>query len=208
VTIDIGTGDGRTVLATAAAEPTTLVIGIDANAASMAEASRRAARPARKGGLENALFLLGAAESPREELRTLAERVTVRFPWGSLLRGCLGADADVAEGIAGLLAPDGILELLLALADRDGLDGLPTSPADVIAAATRTFEAIGLRFLDARTATELEVRASGSTWARRLLSNPATERHVVAMRFAAEGVTMERRSAMVGGTRSMDASSS
>jgi 16S rRNA (adenine(1408)-N(1))-methyltransferase len=196
------------VLATGAAEPTTLVVGIDADAISMAEASRRAARPARKGGLANALFVLAAAASPPEELRALAARVTVRFPWGSLLRGCLGADPDVAEGIAGLLAPDGVLELQLALADRDGLDGLPTSPADVIAAATRTFEAVGLRFLDARTASDLETRASGSTWAKRLLSNPAMQRPVVAMRFAAKGVTMAGRSAMVGGTRSMDASSS
>jgi len=208
VTIDIGTGDGRAVLATAVAQPTTLVIGLDANAASMAEASRRAAGPARKGGLENALFVLAAAEAPPEELRALAERVTILFPWGSLLRGCLGADASVAEGIAELLAPDGVIELLLAPAERDGLDGLPTDPAAVIAAATRAFEAIGLRLVEARSATDGEIRASGSTWARRLLSNPATRRQVVAMRFAAEGVTMTGRSAMAGGRRSMDASRS
>ena len=208
MTIDIGTGDGRAVLAIAAAEPTTLVIGIDANAASMAEASRRAAGPARKGGLENALFVMAAAEAPPHELRALAERVTVLFPWGSLLRGCLGADAVVAEGIAALLAPAGTLELLVAPTDRDGLDGLPTDPHGVIAAATRTFDALGLQLIEARSATDVQVRASGSTWARRLLSNPTTRRQVLAMRFAAEGVTMAGRSAMVGGTRSMDVSRS
>jgi 16S rRNA (adenine(1408)-N(1))-methyltransferase len=208
MTIDVGTGDGRAVLAMAAAEPTTLVIGIDANAASMAEASRRAAGPARKGGLENVLFVLAAAEAPPEELRELAARVTVHFPWGSLLRGCLGGDAAVASGIAELVAPGGVLELLVAPADRDGLDGLPTEPAAVIAAATSTFGTLGLRFVEARAASDAEVRASGSTWARRLLSNPASSRHVVAMRFAAEGVTMTSRSEMVGGRRSMDASRS
>lgn len=208
MTIDIGTGDGRAVLATAAAEPTTLAIGLDANAAAMAETSRRAAGPARKGGLANALFVLAAAEAPPEELRALAARVTVLFPWGSLLRGCFGEDASVAEGIAGLLAPDGTLELLLAPADRDGLDGLPTDAAAVIAAATGTFDAVGLRLVEGRTATDVEVRASGSTWARRLLSNPATQRQVVAMRFTAEAVTMTSRSATVGGTRSMDVSRS
>ena len=208
MTIDVGTGDGRAVLAIAAAESTTLVIGIDANAAAMAEASRRAAGPARKGGLENALFVLAAAEAPPEELRALTARVTVMFPWGSLLRGCLGDDPGVAEGIAGLLAPDGTLELLVAPADRDGLDGLPTDPAAVIGATTTTFDALGLRLVEARIATDAEVRASGSTWARRLLSNPTTRRPVLAMRFTAEGVTMTSRSAMVGGTRSMDASSS
>jgi 16S rRNA (adenine(1408)-N(1))-methyltransferase len=208
VTIDVGTGDGRAVLVTAAAEPMTLAIGIDANAASMAEISRRAAGPARKGGLENALFVMAAAEAPPPEFRALAHRVTVLFPWGSLLRGCLGKDASVAEGVAGLLAPDGTLELLLAPADRDGLDGLPTDPLAVIATATRTFDALGLRLIEARLATEVEVRASGSTWARRLLSNPATRRQVLAMRFAAEGVTMTGRSELVGGTRSMDHSPS
>jgi 16S rRNA (adenine(1408)-N(1))-methyltransferase len=43
VAIDLGTGDGRHVLALAAARPDTLVIGVDANAAGMAESSRRAA---------------------------------------------------------------------------------------------------------------------------------------------------------------------
>jgi 16S rRNA (adenine(1408)-N(1))-methyltransferase len=54
--IDLGCGDGRSVLARAAAAPDTLVIGIDANAAGMARASRRP--PA------NARFVVAAAEHP------------------------------------------------------------------------------------------------------------------------------------------------
>jgi hypothetical protein len=49
------------VLAAARARPDTLVIGVDANAAAMAEASRRAAR---RGALPNALFAVAAAEHP------------------------------------------------------------------------------------------------------------------------------------------------
>jgi 16S rRNA (adenine(1408)-N(1))-methyltransferase len=49
------------VLAAAAARPDTLVIGVDANAAGMNEASRRAAR---RGALPNALFAVAAAEHP------------------------------------------------------------------------------------------------------------------------------------------------
>ena len=49
------------MLAAAAAEPATLVIGVDANAAGMAESSRRAARG---GALPNALFAVAAAEHP------------------------------------------------------------------------------------------------------------------------------------------------
>lgn len=58
--LDLGTGDGRTVLAAASARPDTLVI-VDANAAAMAESSRRAAR---RGALPNALFAVAAAEHP------------------------------------------------------------------------------------------------------------------------------------------------
>jgi 16S rRNA (adenine(1408)-N(1))-methyltransferase len=61
VALDLGTGDGRHVLAAARARPDTLVIGVDANAAGMAEASRRAAR---RGALPNALFAVVAAEHP------------------------------------------------------------------------------------------------------------------------------------------------
>lgn len=59
--VDLGTGDGRRVLRAAAARPDTLVIGVDANAAGMVEASRRAAR---RGALPNALFVVAAAEHP------------------------------------------------------------------------------------------------------------------------------------------------
>ena len=182
MTIDIGTGDGRAVLAAAAA-PATVAIGIDANAASMAEASRRAARPAAKGGLPNALFLVAAAEQPPAELAGLADLVTVRFPWGSLLRGCLGADPAVAAGVAALVRPGGSLELLLAPAARDGLGDLPTASAEVVAAAVATFGPLGFELVEGRPAEPAEVRASGSTWARRLLAGPGTERRPTLVRL-------------------------
>ena len=71
----------------------------------MAEASRRAARPARRGGLPNALFVVAAAEAPPPELHGLADLVTITLPWGSLLRGALALDDAVAAGIARLVAP-------------------------------------------------------------------------------------------------------
>ena len=164
----MGTGDGRAVLASAAREPSTLTLGIDASAAAMAEASRRAARSARKGGLDNARFVLAAAESLPADLAGRAALVTVLFPWGSLLRGCVGLDDAVACGVAGLVAPGGVLEMLLAPAGRDRLAGVPTSEGAVIEAASRTFEAHGLDVVVARTATPAEVAATGSSWARRL----------------------------------------
>ena len=80
------------MLAAAADEPDRLVVGIDANAAGMATASRRAAATPRRGGLPNALFVVAAIGALPRELDGLADVVTVHFPWGSLLRGLLGAE--------------------------------------------------------------------------------------------------------------------
>ncbi len=183
MTVDVGTGDGRAVLAAAAAEPRTLVIGIDAVAASMAEASRRAARPPARGGLPNALFLVAAAEALPAELGGAASVVRVILPWGSLLRGCLGAEPAVARGLARLLGPDGTLELFLAPSPGDRLDGLPTEPPAVIAAVGRAFAPDRLHVVEGRRATADGLRASGSTWSRRLLSNRSTGRTAILVRL-------------------------
>jgi 16S rRNA (adenine(1408)-N(1))-methyltransferase len=183
VTIDVGTGDGRAVLASAAREPRTLAIGLDASAAAMAEASRRASSPARKGGLENARFVLAAAETPPAPLHGVGDLVTVRFPWGSLLRGVVGADDAVAAGVAGLVTTEGTLELMLAPSGRDGLAGVPLDPDGLADAVTRAFEPHGLRLVGSSAATAEEVRATHSTWARRLGAERERDRRVTRMRL-------------------------
>lgn len=168
MTIDVGTGDGRAVLATAARDPRTLAIGLDASAAAMAESSRRAAKPARKGGQPNAAFIVAAAETPPPGLCEVAALVTVQFPWGSLLRGCVGGDAAVSIGVASLVAPGGVLELLLAPAVRDGLEDVPVDAAALGEVAAATFATLGFDVVVRRPAKPAEIAASGSTWARRL----------------------------------------
>jgi len=180
----MGTGDGRAVLAAAAGEPTTLALGIDASGAAMAEASRRAARPARKGGLDNVRFVLAAAESLPPALAGRATLVTVTFPWGSLLRGCVGLDDAVAAGVAGLVALEGCLELLLAPADRDGLEGVPTTAPELVHVVTQTFARHGLELVEGRAATTDEIRNVPSTWARRLLNGGRHARGVTLVRLA------------------------
>ena len=68
------------MLATAAVHPDLLVIGVDADAGSMVEASRRAARATKRGGLSNALFVVAAAEAVPAELDGRADALTVHFP--------------------------------------------------------------------------------------------------------------------------------
>lgn len=183
MTIDVGTGDGRAVLAAAARDPRALVLGLDASQAAMAGASRRAAGPARRGGMPNAGFIVAAAEAVPAALRGVAGVVTVRFPWASLLRGCVGLDDQVATGVASLVRAAGTLELLLAPAPRDGLDGVPVTPEEISEAAASTFTALGLRAVTARPATADEVRASGSTWAKRLHSQRPADRPVMLVRL-------------------------
>ncbi len=166
--IDLGTGDGRYVLAAAAADPTRLVIGVDANADAMNESSRRAARPAARGGAPNALFVVASADAPPLELAGIADTVAIHLPWGSLLRGALALDQGAAEGIAGLVAPSGRVEILIAPAARDRLDphvDLRRRLADGLAHAWR---GAGLELCDAGPATDAEIAAARSTWARRL----------------------------------------
>jgi hypothetical protein len=102
------------------------------------------------------------------ELAGLAGRVTVNLPWGSLLRGALALDAPAAAGIAELLRPDGVAELLLAPAARDRLAGDIDVPARVAGSLEADWRALGMELLEARPATAADVAARRTTWGRRL----------------------------------------
>ena len=160
-------------MALAAADPSAFVVGIDANAASMAEVSRRAQR----AGAPNVLFAVAAAESPPPELRGRVDLVTITFPWGSLLRGVLGSDEAVVAGVASLLRAGGEVRSLVSTEPRDGV-----GPLDVgrIEAAWRRQD---VTLVDARPATRSEVEATRSTWGRRLLADP--DRSVTRLQFRA-----------------------
>jgi len=135
----------------------------------MAESSRRAAKAPDRGGLANALFVVAAAERPPAELLEIADTLTVTFPWGSLLRGALALDEAAATGIAALLAPRGRLVVTASVTDRDAGGDLPRldNPDAAVSVATR-WECLGLCVDEFREATPAEIRATGSTWARRL----------------------------------------
>ena len=134
----------------------------------MRDASRRAARSTHKGGLPNALFIASGLEQLPAELAGFASLVTVYFPWGSLLRAAAGQDADGAAGIALLVAPGGLLRLLVSAAERDAGGGVvDLDPAAVVAAYHR----LGLEPRSCRPAASADVAAAHSTWGRRLLSS-------------------------------------
>jgi 16S rRNA (adenine(1408)-N(1))-methyltransferase len=156
------------VLATAAARRDTLVVGIDPVAPAMAEASRRASAPVRKGGLPNAVFVVGSAEGLPRGLEGIADLVTLNLPWGSLLRGALALDPAAARGIAALVAPGGRVEMLLAPAARDGLAADVDVRARLANGLATDWANLGLELLDAVPATADVLAAIPTTWARRL----------------------------------------
>ncbi|HEV8699285.1 MAG TPA: hypothetical protein VGQ89_16445 [Candidatus Limnocylindrales bacterium] len=163
--MDIGTGDGRSVLDRASTDPTALLIGIDASAAAMATSSRRAARR----GPHNALFFAAGAEQlAGSPLAGYADLVTVTFPWGSLLRGVLGMDPAALAGVAALACPGGRLQVLASVVPSDGIAGMDCLDATAEPAIRAAWRIAGLELTSFRAATPDEVAASGSTWARRL----------------------------------------
>jgi len=136
----------------------------------MAESSRRAARGARRGGVDNAMFVVAAIERPPVELACRADDVTIDFPWGSLLRGTLAHDDAAAAGIASFVRPGGRVVAHVSITARDGLD-LPPIDQDVDALARR-WSSCGLTLNCVRRATVAEVAATGSSWARRVATDP------------------------------------
>jgi 16S rRNA (adenine(1408)-N(1))-methyltransferase len=170
VVVDIGTGDGRAVLARAAAEPRALVIGVDAAAAAMADASRRAARR----GPANALFFAaGAEELPATPLAGRADLVSILFPWGSLLRGVLGLDPA-------LPCSEATVEVLASVVPDDHVAGLDRLDATLEPSISAAWHAAGLELCSMRPATAAEIETSGSSWARRLRTTRRTFGHPAA----------------------------
>ena len=182
--MDIGTGDGRFVLATARSAPETLVIGIDADAASMRDASRRAAARPTRGGVPNAVFLVSAVEALPAELHAFADRITIHFPWASLLRGLVNADPAFVEPIARLARAGATVTAILSVTDRDTAAGAATPNAALGRLLARLYWAHGLRVVEWRPASSLEIRQAHSTWSKRLRTG--RERDVWFMRLVRE----------------------
>lgn len=81
----------------------------------MEEASRRAAAKPARGGVDNVLFLQASLETIGAELNGLADRITVNYPWGSLLRAVALPDAALLANLAGLAKPGAAFEALINL---------------------------------------------------------------------------------------------
>ncbi|MDF2703083.1 MAG: class SAM-dependent methyltransferase [Rubrobacteraceae bacterium] len=157
VLIDVGTGDGRYVMHVARTRPSWFAVGVDACRENLRKASRRA--PA------NALYVIANALALPKELDGMASKVTINFPWGSLLVGLLDGEPGLLEGLLAIARPGAALEVRLnagALADAGyTLESGDTRVRRALHAGG--FEAGDPVWLDAR-----DLRRCHTTWAKRL----------------------------------------
>jgi 16S rRNA (adenine(1408)-N(1))-methyltransferase len=173
--VDIGTGDGKHVLAVARAQPQALVVGLDAGPDAMRPVAARAARKAAKGGVENACFVWAAVEHLPRELTGVTE-IHVLMPWGSLLRAIVTPDESVLRAIAAACAPGARFLITLnlhawrpAVAEVGETDE-PT-PDSVLTGLAAAYARAGWHLDEAAYLDDSGVAELGTSWTKRLGSS-------------------------------------
>ena len=156
-TLDLGAGDGRFVRHLARQHPGCAAIGVDLCAANLQAASRSAAG--------NALFVVADALALPAELSRVATRVTINFPWGSLLRGLLTGHPGLLAGLAAVGRGETTLEI--------GLNAGALAEAGWTLAAgservTAVLRAAGVTVRATSILGPADLRRWPTTWAKRL----------------------------------------
>jgi 16S rRNA (adenine(1408)-N(1))-methyltransferase len=175
VVVDVGAGDGRWAYETARENPDSVYIAIDPDAEHLAEYAYRASRKPARGGVDNAAFVVAPVEALPPELSGIAGIVRVNFPWGSLLRGLLEADATVLGGLKALAQPMATLEAVMSYDpthDTSAFAGAPLPALDetyIDTTLTSAYAQQGISLTQRRRLYADEALALPSTWGRRLL---------------------------------------
>jgi 16S rRNA (adenine(1408)-N(1))-methyltransferase len=135
----------------------------------MADSARRAAR----AGIANLLFVQAAIETLPVELTGVADRITVNYPWGSLLRAVAAPDIGLLAAIAGTGRPGATFTLLVNMSVFDDAGycarlGLPHPP--ILADAGAAVAAFGAAGLDVTAVVaDLAVLPYKTSWGQRLV---------------------------------------
>jgi 16S rRNA (adenine(1408)-N(1))-methyltransferase len=156
-TVDLGAGDGRFVRHLARQYPEHGAIGVDLCEANLRVASR--------SGAGNALFVVADALALPGELGRVAARVTVNFPWGSLLRGLLTGHPGLMTGLGAIGNGGASLEIGLnagALAEA----GWTLEAGSERVSAVLRDAGVGVEAIETLGAADL--RRWPTTWAKRL----------------------------------------
>ncbi len=94
--------------------------------------------------------------------------MTVNFPWGSLLRGIAFGEEEVIGPLARLAKPCASIRILLSVEPRDLIAGVPAIDPPFLAGKAARYRGAGLTISACRRAYEADLRASDSSWAKRL----------------------------------------
>jgi 16S rRNA (adenine(1408)-N(1))-methyltransferase len=151
----------------------------------------KATRKPSKGGLPNAMFVQAAVEDLPEELKGIANKIHINFPWGSLLRAVATGDQDILRSLRCITAPDGLLEIIIGLdpeRDKAQIERLEISdltPSVVHSYVVSKYNAVGFDLLEHRVLHPTEWSKLDTSWARRLQGNQ--DREVIDLIFQARG---------------------
>jgi trans-aconitate methyltransferase len=154
--LDLGAGDGRFVARMARTYPDSLAIGVDACRENLVEHSRRAP--------ENAVFIVSNALALPGDLAGIATRLTINFPWGSLLTALLDDPAFSAR-LVSLVRPGASLEVVL---NAGALAEMAWSLEAGAARIQSNLRAAGFALRSPLAWGVAELRAYPTTWAHRL----------------------------------------
>jgi ubiquinone/menaquinone biosynthesis C-methylase UbiE len=174
IIVDLGTGDGEFVSTLARANPDRFIIGLDPNQQGLENTSAKIYKKPGKGGLKNALFVLGSIESLPEELDGLANQIYINFPWAGLLKGLLLADAVVWNAIKRVCKPGALIDILFsyektAEENEFAKAGLPDIDLEYLQGITAPWiEKLGFKIIELKNVGAEEIKRYPSTWAKKL----------------------------------------
>jgi 16S rRNA (adenine(1408)-N(1))-methyltransferase len=115
--------------------------------------------------LPNALFVIANAQALPCELTGLADRVTINFPWGSLLESLLGDDLSLMDGLSFVTRPGADLDVHLN-ADATAAAGWELEPG--AEQVERVLNAAGWKTTSRSGLSARDLREIPTTWAKRL----------------------------------------
>lgn len=155
--LDLGTGDGRYVRTLAQSHPDWFVVGVDACRENLHEHSR--------ARLANMLFVIANAQELPYEFTGLFSRVTIHFPWGSLLKGLLAAEPGLMSGLTSVARPEAQIGIYL---NGGALAEAGTSLSAGAEAIYENMNHHGWKLTKPCLMDDLTLRSFPTTWARRL----------------------------------------
>jgi hypothetical protein len=121
--------------------------------------------------VDNLVLVQAHAEDPPAELVACASRVTVYFPWASLLHAVVGANERGLAGLAALCREGGHIEAVFSHEPaRDGaVAEMPELSASFFAdELAARYRSVGLELREAAAISRADVRALPTSWAKRL----------------------------------------